>query len=178
MAVAQTLAIQNWCPYLLGRKFTVCTDHKRLKQLTRTITPNWQKWAAKLLEYRFGIVYVYKPGLENKGADALSRVYKEWNYVQWFQTSLGEKSKHYRWGSLRCQVNLHHSGYERRSGNTQRIQLQRGGTIVERKDSDARRLFCSENHGRINSTFKDNFLNYDLRTSWFPYGEELKGKWA
>jgi hypothetical protein len=31
MAVA--LSIQHWRPYLMGRKFTVCTDLKSLKQL-------------------------------------------------------------------------------------------------------------------------------------------------
>jgi len=71
MAVA--LAIQHWCPYLLGRKFTVYSDQKSLKQLLqqRITTGSQQNWLAKLLGYNFEIVY--KPGLENKGADALSR---------------------------------------------------------------------------------------------------------
>jgi hypothetical protein len=73
MAVA--LSIQHWRPYLLGRKFTVCTDQKSLKQLLlqRITTMDQQNWAAKLLGYQFEIVY--KPGLENKGADALSRMH-------------------------------------------------------------------------------------------------------
>ncbi|XP_073224838.1 uncharacterized protein [Cicer arietinum] len=52
MAVA--LAIQHWRPYLVGRKFT-------------------QNWAEKLLGYHFDIIY--KPELENKGVDALSRMH-------------------------------------------------------------------------------------------------------
>lgn len=75
MAIA--LAIQHWRPYLLGRKFTVCTDQKSLKQLLqqRVTTTNQQNWAAKLLGYHFEILY--KPGLENRGTDALSRMYEE-----------------------------------------------------------------------------------------------------
>ncbi|KAA0054635.1 reverse transcriptase [Cucumis melo var. makuwa] len=53
--MAVVLAVQRWRPsYLLGTKFLVKTDHKLLKFL---------------LEQRV----IYKPGLENKVADALSR---------------------------------------------------------------------------------------------------------
>ena len=71
MAVA--LAIQHWSPYLLGRKFVVYSNQKSLRQLLqqRITTGSQQNWLAKLLGYNFEIVY--KPGLENKGADALSR---------------------------------------------------------------------------------------------------------
>ncbi|KAI5436888.1 hypothetical protein KIW84_023128 [Lathyrus oleraceus] len=70
MAVA--LAIQHWRPYLIGRHFTVTTDQKSLKQLwqQKITTPGQQNWATKLLGYQFDIVY--KPGVENRGADALS----------------------------------------------------------------------------------------------------------
>ena len=72
--MAVVLAVQHWRPYLLGGKFIVKTDQCSLKFLLeqRVIQPQYQKWIAKLLGYSFEVVY--KPGLENKAADALSRV--------------------------------------------------------------------------------------------------------
>ena len=59
--------------YYAIRKFIVYSDQKSLKQLLqqRITTGSQQNWLAKLLGYNFEIVY--KLGLENKGADALSR---------------------------------------------------------------------------------------------------------
>lgn len=67
------LAIQHWRLYQIGNKFTVCTDQKSLKQLIqqRLTAMDQQNWVAKLLGYQFDVVY--KPGLENKVAGALSR---------------------------------------------------------------------------------------------------------
>ncbi|TYK00065.1 transposon Tf2-1 polyprotein isoform X1 [Cucumis melo var. makuwa] len=66
-------AVQRWRPYLLGRKFIVKTDQRSLKFLLEqhVIQPQDQKWIAKLLGYSFEVVY--KPRLENKATDALSR---------------------------------------------------------------------------------------------------------
>ena len=69
--MAVVLAVQRWRPYLLGTKSVVKTNQKSLKFEQRTIQPQYQKWVAKLLGYSFEVVY--KPSLENKAADALSR---------------------------------------------------------------------------------------------------------
>lgn len=79
--MALAISIQHWRPYLLGRTFTVFTDQKSLKHLLeqRITTPDQQNWLAKLMGYHFSIQYKpiqYKPGRENRAADALSRIHE------------------------------------------------------------------------------------------------------
>ncbi|KAL4579336.1 hypothetical protein LXL04_015478 [Taraxacum kok-saghyz] len=71
---AMTEEIMKWRQYLVGQKFGVFTDHHSLKHLlTQTIqTPEQQKWLTKLMGYTFELHY--KPGKQNKVADALSRI--------------------------------------------------------------------------------------------------------
>ncbi|CAJ2667675.1 unnamed protein product [Trifolium pratense] len=75
--MALVLSIQHWRHYLLGKKFLVYTDHKSLKHFLqqRVSSPDQQCWLAKLLGYQFEVLY--KPGPDNKAADALSRCYGE-----------------------------------------------------------------------------------------------------
>lgn len=65
--------VRLWRPYLIGRKFRIITDQQPLKHLLeqRIITPEQQKFIAKLLGYDFEILY--QSGHQNLVADALSR---------------------------------------------------------------------------------------------------------
>ncbi|CAL1390315.1 unnamed protein product [Linum trigynum] len=71
--LAVVTAVQNWRPYLLGRKFIIRTDQRSLKHLLgqRITTPEQQQWLSKLMGYDYDIIY--KPGPQNQAADALSR---------------------------------------------------------------------------------------------------------
>ncbi|KAL0394552.1 UNVERIFIED_CONTAM: Transposon Ty3-G Gag-Pol polyprotein [Sesamum latifolium] len=72
--LAIVAAVAKWQPYLIGRHFTINTDHQSLKNLMeqRISTPSQQRWIAKLLGYDYTLTY--KKGQENTVADALSRV--------------------------------------------------------------------------------------------------------
>lgn len=66
-------AIRRWRQYLLGRPFTILTDHKSIRELMTQViqTPEQHYYLSKLLRYDYSIQY--KPGASNVVADALSR---------------------------------------------------------------------------------------------------------
>ena len=70
-------AVETWRPYLLGRRFQICTDHHSVKYFLeqRLSSPQQNKWLAKMLGYDYEIIY--KKGQDNRVADALSRQFEE-----------------------------------------------------------------------------------------------------
>ena len=66
-------AVTKWKHYLAGKEFVIKTDQRSLKHLfdQKPISTIQKRWTSKLsgLTYRIE----YKPGVDNKVADALSR---------------------------------------------------------------------------------------------------------
>ncbi|KAG1443008.1 hypothetical protein G6F55_012799 [Rhizopus delemar] len=67
-------AVKLFRPYLLGKKFTVITDHSALNGLLKTPNPTGiiARWITILSEYEFEVKY--RPGRVNESADFLSRL--------------------------------------------------------------------------------------------------------
>lgn len=72
--LAIVYATKYFRPYLYGRKFTIITDHKPLTYLFNLKEPNSKliRWKLRLEEYDYNVVY--KKGILNSNADALSRI--------------------------------------------------------------------------------------------------------
>lgn len=73
--LAAVWGMKHFRPYLYGRYFTIVTDHRPFLWIfnVRDLTSRLLKWAIKLEEYDYKIVY--KPGKLNTNADGLSRIY-------------------------------------------------------------------------------------------------------
>ena len=71
--LAMFKAIHYFAHYLFGGRFVVLTDHKALVSFlhSRVLNRRLHGWLLQLLQFDFTIVY--RPGLENGDADALSR---------------------------------------------------------------------------------------------------------
>ena len=65
-------AILNFAPYLLGRTFTLVTDHRPLSWIAHHSSANARvaRWAIALQPFSFA--FKYQPGAENGNADGLS----------------------------------------------------------------------------------------------------------
>ena len=66
-------AIDKFSCYLYGRSFTLQTDHHPLTYLNsaKLTNPRLMRWALKLQPFRFRVEAI--PGVDNVGADWLSR---------------------------------------------------------------------------------------------------------
>jgi len=69
-------AVLEFSEYLVGRRFTVVTDHQPLKHFFSTMTLNWRqaRWAQALAMFDFEVEYL--PGISNGLADGLSRFWE------------------------------------------------------------------------------------------------------
>ena len=68
------LGVHAFRVYLLGRPFTIQTDHRSLEWLDRLKENNARltHWSLALQPYQYSVVH--RPGKKNANADALSRV--------------------------------------------------------------------------------------------------------
>ena len=68
---AATWAIDHFHVYLLGRKFTLLTDHRPLEKMSTLHKKTLNRLQEQMMEYNF--IVAYRKGSENAGPDALSR---------------------------------------------------------------------------------------------------------
>ena len=93
-AAAVMFAVKKFEPYLLGRRFTIVTDHNALTflQTKRPLSPRLTRYAMALQEHDFQIVY--KSGRQNRDADALSRFPVEDDYRSVRAEEVNEEADH------------------------------------------------------------------------------------
>ncbi len=74
-ALAVVEALLRWEDKLIGRRFTIVTDHKSLRFLkeTRKLVPRLQRWMEYIARFDYEMLWV--EGTSNRVADALSRYY-------------------------------------------------------------------------------------------------------
>ena len=89
-ALAVIWAVKHFRHYLIGRPFTLVTDHQALKWLVKIDNPSglFARWIARLSEYEIEIVY--RPGKKNQNVDALSRMKMNQEEGVKFKTTLEE----------------------------------------------------------------------------------------
>ena len=78
--LAIKLGVHDFHVYLLGRPFTIVTDHRSLEWLNRMKEDNARltRWSLSLQPYQFDVRY--RPGASNDNADSVSRMARHSNY--------------------------------------------------------------------------------------------------
>ena len=64
--------LKNLTPYLLGKQFTVGTDHRNLLYLSNSSVPKFVRWRVLLSEFQFLVEHISED--QNVVADGLTRV--------------------------------------------------------------------------------------------------------
>lgn len=91
--LAVVWAVKYFRPYIFGRKFKIVTDHKPLQWLfsiKEHTNSKLARWRLRLEEYDYEIIY--KKGISNKNADALSRIELNVNKIQKQESNIDNQS--------------------------------------------------------------------------------------
>jgi len=71
---ASVWGIKHFRPYLYGRKFKIVSDHKPLTWIMSVKDPGSRLLRCRIQLEKYDFEIVYKPGVQNSNADALSRI--------------------------------------------------------------------------------------------------------
>ena len=129
-------SIEYWHFYLIGKKFTIVTDHQPLKALKKINKPSTRlfNWALRLSSYNFDIKY--RPGKNNEEADCLSR-----NPIDEFNQFLKEQLKDIKVNFIQISEITSFQQNQDTPHGCKRIN----GLIYKTK-SDKKKLFIPNNH--------------------------------
>lgn len=88
--LAVVWATQQFRCYLLGRRFTLITDHSALRWMLHLKDPSARltRWSLRLAEFSYEVIH--RPGVKHSNADALSRAARA------VKTTLGEPEDEWR----------------------------------------------------------------------------------
>ena len=131
-------AIKYWQYYLIGRTFTVCSDHKPLQNLrTKSRT---DELLGHLVHYllQFNFKIIYKPGKENVLADTLSR----YPVLDHF-----EEEDALKWINLIQLDEIIDDQKENREELETAKRVETYQNIVYKKLKERKRIFLSKNFG-------------------------------
>jgi hypothetical protein len=107
---ALVFAVTTLQPYLLGRKFLVRTDSRNLVHLANSTVAKLIRWRIQLSEFNFVLQHI--PGVDNKLADGLTRVFRVSDIVGEDNGKLSEQQKLQHFQSVHNSI-VGHLGVER-----------------------------------------------------------------